>query len=73
MDGSAVATSRGFGVAGGAPDKCADHLLAAWPVMEAVGQTQEGRDLIAQSLDLCDPLETTLAVSDRQRHELFDC
>jgi len=63
LDGSAVATSRGFGTAGGAPERCADHLLAAWPVMEVVGRTQAGRDLIADALDLCDPLETTAQVA----------
>lgn len=35
LDGSAVATSRGLGAAGGlASDACADHLLAAWSLLE---------------------------------------
>ena len=58
LDGSAVATSRGFGAAGGLAtgDACADNLLAAWPLLDAIGRTDDGRALIAEQLSLCAPL-----------------
>mmetsp|Transcript_31186 Transcript_31186/g.62342 ORF Transcript_31186/g.62342 Transcript_31186/m.62342 type:complete len:680 (-) Transcript_31186:115-2154(-) len=65
LDGSAVATSRGFSEAGGNPPDslCSSNLLAAWPLMKQLGTTTEGRALLEAELGLCSPLASEAEVN----------
>ncbi len=59
LDGASVAITRGVSSEGGATDRCAANLLAAWPLLHDIGlgSGTAGLDFISSSLNLCEPIK----------------
>ena len=55
LDWSARAIARGVSAAGGATDRCAANLRAAWPIIGEVARTAAGRKLLAKASRSCQP------------------
>lgn len=53
LDMQAVAITRGVSAAGGATDQCRDNLRAAWPLIQQVGRTRRGRQLLSAHVGAC--------------------
>ena len=73
LDSSSVAVARNFGTSGGLPnDNCRLNLLGAWPLMAALGKTQEGREYLAETMGLCDASATGYEIAEAVQGVFFD-
>lgn len=54
--GSAIQTTINGSKKKGRDNSCYENLLMAWPLMQQTGTSKEGRVLLSESFDLCEPL-----------------
>lgn len=62
-DGSAKTVTFAASPGGGSAHLCADNLKSAYVLIDNLGKTQEGRDLLSSTMGLCSPLSSERDVS----------
>ena len=60
-DGAFRYITNAASAGGGATDQCRDNVAAVYPIMDALAQSNSGRQLLSQELRLCSPLEESEA------------
>ena len=68
LDMQAVAITRGVSAAGGATDQCRDNLRAAWPLIQQVGRTRRGRQLLSAHVGACHEIGNADELYEHPRH-----
>ena len=57
MPGASSSSSRDRSKGEVGDNHCFDNLLAAWPLMQYYGDTEEGREVLSKEFNLCHPIE----------------